>query len=349
MYRNISSLILAIAVMIMPSSLMSETVPPSVEINNRIIAKANGKAISLMDVVKKMDVIFYREFPQYADIIEARYQFYTTNWKHVLDDIINHELIMADAKAKKVTLTDGDVNEEMEEMFGPNVIETVEKLGMTYREAWEILKGEITLQRIMGYFVNHRAMAKITPQSIRNASEKYCSENTTQEIWTYRVLSIRDDNTEIRHNLANIAYNILTNDKVSLDNIIDELNNKNMIDATSSVTVSGNNKHSVETISEQYKEILLSLPENSYSIPVEHTSRGNNAPVYRIFFLKNYKPSKTPTFHDVEDIVKNNLFHEYAAEETIHYITSIRKQFNINDDSISAMIPEYFEPFALHI
>ena len=36
---------------------------PKLQINNRILANVNGKPISVIDAMKKMDVIFFRQFP----------------------------------------------------------------------------------------------------------------------------------------------------------------------------------------------------------------------------------------------------------------------------------------------
>src|ERR1700730_13068687 len=67
-------------------------------VNNRILAKVNGKEISVFDVMKKMDMLFYRQFPEYTSSMQARFQFYQVSWKRVLQDLIDKELIMADAE-----------------------------------------------------------------------------------------------------------------------------------------------------------------------------------------------------------------------------------------------------------
>src|SRR5580704_3365582 len=67
-------------------------------VNNRILAKVNGKAISVLDIMKKMDMLFYRQYPQYANNAEARQQFYSMYWKTALQECIDKELIMADAQ-----------------------------------------------------------------------------------------------------------------------------------------------------------------------------------------------------------------------------------------------------------
>ena len=102
-----------------------------VNVNNRILAVVNGKPLSVYDVMKKMDVHFYRQFPEYASSAEARHQFYQAQWKNMLRDLVDKELILADAESAKVEVSAGDVRQEMENMFGPNIIANLDKLGMT--------------------------------------------------------------------------------------------------------------------------------------------------------------------------------------------------------------------------
>src|SRR5262245_8170025 len=90
-------------------------------INNRILAKVNGKAISAFDVMKKMDMLFYRQYPEYTAIPQARLQFYQVSWKRVLQELIDKELILADAEESKLQVSAGDIRQEMELLLGPNI------------------------------------------------------------------------------------------------------------------------------------------------------------------------------------------------------------------------------------
>src|SRR5690348_14453650 len=62
-------------------------------VNNRILAQINGTPITTYDVMKKMDMIFLRHYPEYASSVEARFQFYQVNWQHFLQELINKELV----------------------------------------------------------------------------------------------------------------------------------------------------------------------------------------------------------------------------------------------------------------
>ena len=127
--------------------------PENIIINNRILLKINGKAITVIDVVRKMDLLFYRQYENLASSAIARYQFYNTGWRTVLGMVIDDYLIMADAEEKQIKVNDGEVREELQRLFGPDVVLNVDKLGMTLEEAFELIKTELIVQRMTSMMV----------------------------------------------------------------------------------------------------------------------------------------------------------------------------------------------------
>ena len=85
-----------------------------IAVQNSILAKVNGTTISMIDVKKKMDLIFHQHYAHLADSTQAKFQFYETSWRRVLSEMIDNELILADAADKEVKLTDGELREEIE-------------------------------------------------------------------------------------------------------------------------------------------------------------------------------------------------------------------------------------------
>src|SRR5262245_20569039 len=113
---------------------MQEEYPTDLLVKNRVLMKLNGKSITVMDVVRKMDLLFYRQFPDLAASSVARYQFYMAGWRTILEAVIDDQLILADAEEKKVEVTDGEVREELEQLFGPDTVLNLDKLGMSLDE-----------------------------------------------------------------------------------------------------------------------------------------------------------------------------------------------------------------------
>ena len=80
-------------------------------VNNRILAKVNDKTISVLDVMKKMDVFLTRYYPHLSDSTTARYQYFSSQWKDVLSQMIDNELMLADAEKLELKVTDAEVRE----------------------------------------------------------------------------------------------------------------------------------------------------------------------------------------------------------------------------------------------
>ncbi len=165
-------------------------------INNRILVKVNGKPITVMDVVKKLDVVFYRQFSEYASSSQARFQFYSVNWKQVLNDLIDTELIMADAKECKIEITRGEVRKELEEQFGPQIMMNLDKVGISFDEAWRMIHDDLAIKQMLGLRVHMKARQRVSPSMVRTTYEKYKEANHRPTEWIYRVVTIRGEDRD---------------------------------------------------------------------------------------------------------------------------------------------------------
>ena len=88
---------------------------PQIIINNTPLAKINGKIISLIDVVKKMDLFLYEYDPNLKLSAAEKVQFYMGRWSETLEEMICNELVLLDAQQKETKVSDGEVREELEE------------------------------------------------------------------------------------------------------------------------------------------------------------------------------------------------------------------------------------------
>ena len=109
-------------------------------VENRVLTNVNTNPISVVDVMKKMDTEFFIDYPHLMDSDVARYQFYKSRWRPEFDRMVESELILTDAIAHKIELTDGDIRQDLERRFGPEIITNIDKIGLTYDEAWEMVK-----------------------------------------------------------------------------------------------------------------------------------------------------------------------------------------------------------------
>lgn len=318
-------------------------------VNNRILAVANGKPISTYDLMKKMDLSFFRQFPEYSSSTEARFQFYEVNWRQALDDVIDKQLILADAKESKVEVTAGDVRQDIETAFGPNIIENLDKAGFTYEETFKIMQEEILIRRLVSGRVHSKAIHKVTPNRVRQAYEDYRRDpaNTRQTEWVYRTVTIKERNLEKSEQTAKIAYQMLM-DGVPLDQLEGKLKEKNVVGRVGKVTLSNVIKQGENEVSDDYRNHLLPLDKGMYSQPFSHKSRVTKAVVFRILAVEEKVPGGVAPYKEMESKLKDILLDREVENETDQYLSRLRQHYHIREKDIEDHLPPNYQPFSLN-
>jgi len=325
----------------------SADMPPAFEepqeliVNNRILTKVNGKIISVMDVMKKMDVYLSRYYPQHVNSKAARYQFYTASWKDTLNQMIDNELMMADAESREVAVSDGEVRQEIQERFGPNIMSSLSRLSLTYEEARKMVHQDMVVQRMNWLRVTSKALQKVNSQDVKDAYKQFCEHNPAQEEWKYQLLSIRSNNKEMSGELAKKAFELLQVPGNDLDGVAEQLKS---VESLISINVSQEYVVEGKALADSHKQVLASLAVGSFSQPTEQTSRDNSV-VYRIFHLKDHSKKELPKFEQVANEIKDALLQKAASEEMASYVTKLRQRFGYDTKSLD--IPSDFEPFIL--
>lgn len=316
-------------------------------INNRILAKVNDKTISVLDVMKKMDVFLTRYYPQLADSPTARYQYFSSQWKETLAQMIDNELILADAEKLELKVGDAEVREAIIERFGPNIMSSLDKLQLSYEEARKMVHTDIIVEKMTWYRIHSKALQNVNPQDIKVAYQDYVKKNPAQERWEYQVLSIRTKNDELGHQLADKAYHMLQTTKQSLPEVLEKIKTEITEEAGVSLTVSEELKNDGKTISDNHKQVLLNLVVDSISEPIKQLSRADQSVVYRIFHLKNHSRVLPAAFAQVAEKLKEDLLQQAVAKESKSYIEKLREKFGYDGKAIQESIPSDFHPFAL--
>ncbi len=310
-----------------------------VAVQNAILAKVNGTTISMMDVKKKMDLILHQHYPQFAQSNTARVQFYEKSWRQVLMDLIDNELILADAADREMKLTDADIRETMEAKFGPSVLTTLDKIGLTYDEAWKLVKNELIVQRMSWWFVQSKAVQSVTPQSIREAYRGYLKEHPPYQELKYRIVSLRGDDLESQ---AQKIYAALSESGKSPEEISDALL---AIDPT--VQISTEYTASDLDISEAHRSALASLLPGSYSAPVVQKSRADNKAIARVFYLSAKSEHPAPAFDDLSSSLRDQLIQLAMNQHSRSYLEKLRKHYGFDASFLKESLPEDMHPFSL--
>lgn len=311
-----------------------------IAVQNSILAKVNDRTISMIDVKKKMDLIFHQTYPHLSDSNAARFQFYEMSWKQALTDMIDQELILADATDKEIKITDGEIREMMEDRFGPSVMQTLDRIGLTYDETWKMVKNELIVQRMMWFFIQSRAMSSVTPQDIRQAYRLYLDQHPAYTDWTYRVISIRADKPNPE--LAEEIHQKLVELGRSPDHIEETL--KSWDNSDVSVSLSNEYKAKTPDLSDIHKASLTPLDPGSYSKPSLQLSRDHKKAVYRIFYLVQKTEHPAPLFEDLLPQLRNELTQHAIVKESENYLGKLRKLYGFEN---SKALPEDLHPFSL--
>lgn len=317
-------------------------------VNNRILAKINGKSISVMDIKKKMDIFLSDKHPDAVLSPMMRYQFYMQNWKDVLQEQLNSELMLMEADDMKIEIADGDIREEMESRFGPNVIAKIESLGLTYEEAKNIVREDIIVRNLAWFRIWARVMQLVTPDSIVQGYKEHLANLPQKDEWVYQTLTVKGAKDAPVEEFATQAHAILKENNYSnLAGAIAAINAT--IPKNISVNVSDELHLQSKELSPEYQTILSRLSPESFSEPVRQVSRSDGSVVYRIFHLKEYQQITPPSFDELASTIRTKVMQKCAETQSKEYYAKLRKRFCCEDLVASKFDDPAFQPFSLTI
>ncbi|MBS0647977.1 MAG: SurA N-terminal domain-containing protein [Verrucomicrobia bacterium] len=330
-------------------TLQAAPIPPieqvrEIAVHNRILTKVNGKNISVLDVMKHMDVFLNRYYPQYANSKTAKYQFYSTQWRQTLQQMVDHELMVADAESREIKISDGEVREEIQTRYGPNVMGTLDELGISYEEAREMVEQDMIVQRIQWVRVTSKVLQKVTSAEIKKAYQKFLQENPAKEEWKYQFLTIRSGIESGEQAGRDIAQKLLAFQEKSQGNlaVAADLFKAESPESMATLTVSQEFDAEDKALSQAHREILSRLDKGQWSQPAIQQSR-DGTKVIRIFHLKDHTKTTPPAFATVANDLKQHLLNEQAEIENKAYLAKLHQRFNFDEKSLD--IPPHFEPF----
>lgn len=321
---------------------------PRILINNRILAKINGKPISTYDLMKKMDLSFYRQYPEYASSVPARYEYYQMSWKYLLEEMIDKELILADAQEHKIEVSSGDVRQEMESSFGPHIIANLDKIGLSFDEASKLMQEEIIIRRMLAGRVHTKAFRMVTPAKVRQAYETFIQDPANARLtqWTYQMITIKDQKLPKTEAAAKAAYSLLM-EGIAPAELAKTLQERKLMTKKGKVTISNLITQNEAELSKDYHEVLSALQKGMYSEPFFHKSRSNHTKVCRILHVQERVPGGLPSFKEMEPTLKDKLLDDVIHQETDLYVKKLRQHYHIRESELEASLPTDYQPFLL--
>lgn len=305
-------------------------------IHNRVVLKVKGKPITVMDIVKRMDMMFLQQFPDLIDNEIARYQFYTASWRQFLEAVLDEQLIVLDAEERKIKVSEGEVRRAMERTFGSDPITSLSKIGMTFSEAYDLFEADLLVQKMNMGMVYQRALPEVKPKMILEQYQKMVAENPPKEIYHYRVLSFRAPSEQEAKEKALRAYTALVKGEVEFAKVPDLFEEEG-------ITVSLSEEFSRETaqMSVAHRSALKELGADTISHPVLRKG------VAYLFQVQNIEHKEVASFHEMELELQKSVLQEQIVARTDQYRKQLRERYGFGEKELAAMIPDDFSPFAL--
>ncbi len=297
----------------------------------------------MLDVVKQMDVYLSQYYPQYLDAEEAKIQFYNVQWKPTLQRMIDQELMMADAESREVKATDAEVREEIQNRYGPNVMGSLDKLGISYEEAKKMVYQDLVVQKIQWLRVTSKVLARVTTEVIKKTFDEYLIKNPPKEMWTYQFLTLRFDEIDTAMSQAEQIKDLQETSSSLLSVAADLFKQKLPETEWTHFSLSSELQLEEKELSEAHRDVLAKMTVNDWSKPIVQQSR-DGSQVVRIFHLKSHTKQETPLFETMANGLRQEILNQYAEKEMDVYLARLHQRFNYNNDSLD--IPPQFEPFS---
>jgi hypothetical protein len=300
-----------------------------------------------MDLKKRLDSIFYQQYPEYSHVPEARFQFYQANWRPLLEEMVNNALILSEAlskeeKAKHEIVDEGEIKKEIEEKFGPNVVENLNKAGLTYQEVFEEIREKKIMNIMLWTTVYSKVFQQVTPQKIQQEYNQYLTQHPEQDKLKYQVLTIKGKDKEHTQHIASAAHAVLVNEGLESLDTLKSIVEKKLEDSEFSLQVSQVYENEEKQVSKPFLSQLVKLTPNVLSAPIEQSARDQSI-IYRIFILLEKTKIKPESFEKIEKQLVNQLHNELIPQKQLEYFKKLRKEHGIGERTADPT----FVPFVL--
>lgn len=328
-------------VFLLLTSLLS--VASAIQVEPQVLARVGDKALTSMDVKRRMDFIFQHQYPQYAKNTMARFEFYKNSWQGVLQDMIQTEMILAhvalqEEKIKQKLISDGDVHRELHERFGPDVIASLSNIGMTYEEGCEMLRREMQVGNMLYLSVQDKVKKRVRPEEIRERYERITSQMRNKKRWRYQVITIDSDSPQDRKNVTKLTQQILKREGLTaLASLNDKAQTAASIQLVSAdekppafkISVSSTIETGEDDITSERAAALTPLSKGEWSQPITHMQRKSKREVDQILVLHSMLEAKPPAFAKEQERIRMELSNEIYQEEMGKFVHMLEERFPV--------------------
>ena len=313
---------------------------PSIVVENKVLATVRDQIITVLDVTKKMDMIFYQQFPQYRGLPEARYEFYHANWRRIFQELVDRQLILSMAEEKHFDVTNGDIREEMEDSFGPNAMMNLYEEGLSIHDVEEMMKADILLRRALSFYVHSPVIAAVTPSVLRVSYKKHIEGLKEKYGWVWRSVTVKSKSGDCPKEAATRVWERLQKNHGAIEQVSAELGEDY------EVTASTPFRSERSEVAPSVQTVLEQLPPQTFSEPQPFTSRSDQRQGWRCYIVDEKVSAAIPPFEEIEPVLRQQIADPVIIRRTIEFFEDLRKQYGVKQ-LLSSEELLAFEPFQL--
>ena len=297
----------------------------SIVVENRVLATVRDQIVTVFDVVKKMDMIFYQQFPQYRSTPEARYEFYRANWKRIFQELVDRQLILSMAEEKHFEVTNGDIREELEDTFGPHAMMNLYEGGLSLHEVEEMMRADILLRRALSFYVHSPVLAAVTPSVLRAAYRKLAEELKGKYGWIWRTVTVKGVHGNCSEEIAKRMWNVLQTEGRTVEEAAAVLGKEYEVVASQPF-------HSEKSqVASNVCAVLEGLQLKTFSEPQPFTSRSDPRQGWRCYIIDEKVAVPVPPFEELESTLRQEIASPVIARRTVEFFEDLRKEYGVKN------------------
>lgn len=314
---------LFLALFLGSSSMYAQSKPREIVADGRMLALIRNHGITVADVMKKLDVAFYQQYPQFRDSSSHRLQFYDAHWKEALQEMIERQLIVLFAEDNHMTLSHGEVREELEEMFGPNTLLNLYDAHISLDEAYEFVRQDIIARRVLQFYVRMPVQAQITPQKILDVYKAEYEERGKEEKISWQVLSLRaPSNSPVEKKFAQLVEALQIHDTTFEQAQVGLPEHWELTLSPLFVT-------DVAKLASSVRSVLDAQPIQKWTAPIQVKESKEGFVKWSSYLVVHRAQGEKIPMSQVEQEIQMNLFEPLYAEKKRDFVQDLAKKYEV--------------------
>lgn len=313
--------------------------PKEISVSPRTLARVHDAVITVNDVMKKMDLVFYQQYPQFRSSPSHRLEFYKASWKRALQELFERRLIMMYAEENKMEVGHGDIREEMEELFGPNVLLRLYEAGVSLDDAYDMVRQDIMMRRLLQFYVRIPALASITPQKVKERFEQRYVNKTKGEKVSWQLLSLKAPEATSEEIGKRIVDEVNRHEK-SFEQVQAEL------PEGLELTLSQPFVSQIDQLSPQVQQIIEHASLNTWTSPIPAKEQKKGGVKWNSYLITGRIAGEKIPFNLVENEIVEELMQPVFEEKRNQFIADLQKKYDATL-ALSDKDMDSFQPFVM--